>query len=153
MLNILKRQKTLLIIITLLSFLGFLDAAYLTIKHSQGVIPPCSVSDCENVLTSQYATVGNIPISLLGSIYYIAVIGLSILLLQKGVGSVLTSNFPLQRILFLLIFSGFIVSVALFLIQALIIHSFCQYCLFSEAISVFLLIFSIILLSLRQKQI
>src|SRR3989338_9316375 len=139
MFKIFKRPKILLIIIALLSFLGFLDAAYLTIKHYQGILPPCSVSGCENVLTSRYATVGTLPISLLGSVYYLLVMGLSIL-------KALNPKFEI-RILVLLIFSGFFVSVILFLIQALIIHSFCQYCLFSEAVSI-LLIFSIILLRL-----
>ena len=178
MFKIFKRPKILLIIIALLSFLGFLDAAYLTIKHYQGILPPCSVSGCENVLTSRYASVGSLPISLLGSIYYVAVITLSIVLLQipyshsrpppchsrEGGNLLKKSALPANwipafarmtmgkvgmiKILILLIFSGFFVSVILFLIQALIIHSFCQYCLFSEAVSIFLLIFSIILLRL-----
>jgi len=138
--RMLTKPRLILVLIAVFAFLGFLDATYLTIKHYQGVLPPCSVSGCENVLTSRYATVGTLPISLLGSVYYLLVMGLSIL-------KALNPKFEI-RILVLLIFSGFFVSVILFLIQALIIHSFCQYCLFSEAVSIFLLIFSIILLRL-----
>ena|SRR3989338_982445 len=137
--RMLTKPRLILVLIAVFAFLGFLDATYLTIKHYQGVLPPCSVSGCENVLTSRYATVGTLPISLLGSVYYLLVMGLSIL-------KALNPKFEI-RILVLLIFSGFFVSVILFLIQALIIHSFCQYCLFSEAVSI-LLIFSIILLRL-----
>src|SRR3989344_955137 len=138
--RMLTKPRLILVLIAVFAFLCFLDATYLTIKHYQGVLPPCSVSGCENVLTSRYATVGTLPISLLGSVYYLLVMGLSIL-------KALNPKFEI-RILVLLIFSGFFVSVILFLIQALIIHSFCQYCLFSEAVSIFLLIFSIILLRL-----
>jgi len=137
--RMLTKPRLILVLIAVFAFLGFLDATYLTIKHYHGVLPPCSVSGCENVLTSRYATVGTLPISLLGSVYYLLVMGLSIL-------KALNPKFEI-RILVLLIFSGFFVSVILFLIQALIIHSFCQYCLFSEAVSI-LLIFSIILLRL-----
>src|SRR5690348_14780226 len=61
----------------ILSFLGFLDAAYLTILHYKNVIPPCSIAHgCETVLTSQYATLGPIPIALLGVFFYLVVLGL-----------------------------------------------------------------------------
>ena len=77
--RMLTKPRLILVLIAVFAFLGFLDATYLTIKHYQGVLPPCSVSGCENVLTSRYATVGTLPISLLGSVYYLLVMGLSIL--------------------------------------------------------------------------
>ena len=170
----------LLIIISLIAFLGFLDSTFLTIKHYQGTLPPCSLAlGCEKVLTSQYSTIGNVPIALLGAAFYLAVMGISIILLQKKAAnfqntqktrnisksanqtirkselsdtlissdSLSILSFPkLLKLLVLLVLSGFIVSVLLFLIQAFVLKSFCQYCIASEIISTILLISSIILI-------
>lgn len=141
-----KNKKGLvLVLIALLSFLGFLDAVYLTITHYQNILPPCSLKlGCEKVLTSQYSTIIGIPISLLGSIYYLTVGIIAIQLLQNK------KRFLIQS-LFLATISGFVISVTLFLIQAFVLHSFCQYCLLSELISTLLLTLSIFLLRLRHE--
>jgi len=45
-----------------LSFVGFLDASYLTAKHYLNFEIPCSIlNGCEQVLTSQYATLFGVP--------------------------------------------------------------------------------------------
>ncbi|MDO8658841.1 MAG: vitamin K epoxide reductase family protein [Candidatus Levybacteria bacterium] len=183
--KILTKPRIILVLIAMFSFLGFLDAVYLTITHYQNVLPPCSLKlGCEKVLTSQFSTIIGIPISLLGSIYYLIVMGLAIIILQipyshsrplrqssseasEGGNLLRTSALPVNwipafarttikkaemtRILFLLILSGFLVSLILFLIQAFILYSFCQYCLASEVISVFLLIFSVVLIRLNDQ--
>ena len=62
------------------SFFGFLDATYLTINHYQGKIPPCSiVVGCEIVTTSRYSLFLNIPVALIGAIYYLTVFVLTVL--------------------------------------------------------------------------
>lgn len=140
-----NRKSLILILIALFSFFGFLDAAYLTITHYQNVLPPCSLKlGCEKVLTSRFSTIDNIPISLLGSIYYLTVGIITIQILQNK------KRFLIQS-LFLVTISGFVISLILFLIQAFILHSFCQYCLLSELISVLLLTLSIFLLRLRHE--
>jgi uncharacterized membrane protein len=54
------------------SFLGFLDATYLAAKHYLGAPIACSIFEgCEKVTTSQYAAVFNIPVALLGALYYL----------------------------------------------------------------------------------
>lgn len=113
----------------ILGFFGFLLATYLTILHYKNIIPPCSISGgCEKVLTSQYASVGPVPVALLGSIFYLAVMILCAL--------ILTNYTKLWAELFYGVASiGFLVSVFLILVQAYLIHAFCQYCLTSEAIS------------------
>ena len=56
------------------SFLGFIDASYLTIKHFVGTPLPCSVLKvCEEVTTSQYSVIGGVPVAMLGAIYYLAI--------------------------------------------------------------------------------
>jgi uncharacterized membrane protein len=123
------KDNKLILYSLILSFLGFLVATYLTILHVKNIIPPCSVTgNCEKVLTSQFATIGPIPLALLGSLFYLAIIILCVLLL--------TSYKKLFLDLFYISAAvGFLVSIILILIQAYILHAFCQYCLTSEAIS------------------
>ena len=130
--NLIKK-RSFFIILLILSFLGFLDSAYLTILHYQNSLPPCSVtSGCEEVLASAYSTLGPMPIALFGVIFYLAVIVLCLFL---------TTNYKkiYLKILYLFIFVGFVVSVILFGVQAFILHSFCQYCVLSEVIAAALL--------------
>src|SRR4051812_8879211 len=65
----------LVLALVIVALLGFADAAYLTVEHYQNIIPPCSITGgCEKVLTSPYSTVLGIPVSLVGSIYYLLVL-------------------------------------------------------------------------------
>ncbi len=118
----------------ILGFLGFIVATYLTILHYKNIVPPCSViANCEKVLTSQYATIGPISVALLGSVFYLLVMVICTLLLTNYKKIYLNA-------FYLLSITGFMVSVALIVIQAFILHAFCQYCLTSEAISTGILI-------------
>lgn len=122
-----------MVITLILSFLGFLDATYLTILHYKNIIPPCSLAHgCDIVLTSKYATFFGIPIALLGVLYYTAIIGLLTHFLQN-------KNKITLKLLLCLSTSGFIVSVILVAIQAFILHAFCQYCLGVEGINTVIL--------------
>ncbi|MCL4354597.1 vitamin K epoxide reductase family protein [Patescibacteria group bacterium] len=133
-------QTGISIVLLILSFLGFIDAAYLTITHYQNVIPACTVlGGCELVVTSQFSTVLGIPLALLGTIYFFILFYLSIAILssRKKLYAKLFNRFA---------YLGLLVSLFLFLIQALILKAFCQYCLLSEAIALSIYIFSIQLL-------
>ncbi len=139
------KNNSILFSILLLSFLGFLDATYLAILHYKNAFPPCTITTgCETVLTSKYATVIGLPISLAGSLFYLLLIGLSILILtdfKKIFANILT----------LIVLSGALVSAILIYVQFFILKAFCQYCLFSEGINFILVIFSFLLI--RQKKI
>ena len=165
-----------MIIITLIfALLGFLDATYLTILHYKNVIPPCSFHhSCETVLTSKFATIGPVPISLLGTLFYVSIMILVGLLLERNAdrnqiklrssenqklrksdqsdtqSSIrVLSEHHLKQMLFLITASGIVVSAILVYIQAFILHAFCQYCLTSEGIN--LVLFILILLLQRRK--
>jgi len=132
------KSRSFFIILLILSFLGFLDSTYLTILHYKNAFPPCSVtSGCEEVLTSPYSVLGPMPLALYGSVFYLAVIVLSLILITNYKKLYLNILYPL-------VFVGFIVSVILFLIQAFILHSFCQYCVISEIIATALLILAVL---------
>lgn len=126
----------------LVALIGFADAAFLTVEHYRGVIPPCTTAGCDTVLTSAYATVAGVPVSLLGAIYYFAIaIGAFIYLeslMSKG------SAGPRQlRILkwsFFATILGLAASIALVCLMAFVIHSWCQYCIGSAITSTTLFI-------------
>lgn len=126
------------------AFLGFLDAAYLTILHLSETIPPCTVGSCETVLTSQFSTILGIPLALFGSGFYLSVIVLCLLLLTNYRKIFLTAFYALAV-------WGFVFSLFLLGLQAFIIHSFCQYCLISLATSTG--IFILALLHFRKNKI
>jgi uncharacterized membrane protein len=122
----------------ILAFLGFLDATYLTILHYRNIIPPCTVTNgCETVLTSKYASLGPIPIALLGSLFYLGVIILCVLII---------TNYKkiYMDLFYIFVVIGFLVSLVLIATQEFLINAFCQYCLLSEAVSTGLLILGLL---------
>ena len=114
-----------------LAILGFADTAYLTIESLRGAIPPCTTDGCEQVLTSVYAHIGPIPLSLIGALYYLAVIVLIILSLDTRSGRYVRWGAWLVS-------AGFIVSLILVLLQAFVLNAYCQYCLVSAGITTLL---------------
>lgn len=117
--------KILPYLMLLFAGLGFLDAAYLTIDHYRNVAPPCTIHGCEIVLRSQFAEIASIPVSLLGVLFYVAMLILAGLYLQTKKQNIL---------LLLFIFSGLslLFSAYFVYLQAFVLLAFCQYCLFAE---------------------
>ena len=112
----------------IIAFLGFLDATYLTILHYKNVIPPCTIGSCETVLTSEFSVIFGIPLALLGSLFYLSVIVLGLLILTNYKKIFL-------NLFYVLAAWGFIFSLFLLGVQAFILNAFCQYCLISVATS------------------
>ena len=122
----LRSDKIILSLILSLGFLGFLNATYLTMLHLSNAIPPCSVTHgCSEVLTSQFASVGPIPISGLGMGYFVTVMILAILFLQKHYAVFLKLLLGLTTL-------GFLTGLGLLYNQAAVLHAFCQFCLLTE---------------------
>src|SRR3989344_7366315 len=118
-------RKSALLLLLLISILAFADASYLAAKFYQGKVPPCSiVSGCEEVTTSQYATILGVPVSLTGALYYLAFIILLVAYLDRGKDAFFRAAAWLSVFGFL--FSLWLLSAQLFLIGAI-----CLYCLFS----------------------
>ncbi len=113
------------IALLVIAFLGFVDAAYLTVHHYMDVPLPCTIlNGCEVVTTSAYSTLGPIPIALLGTLYYMSVFFL--ILFYREMHD--------RRFLFTaasLVGTAFAVSVWLVYLQGFVLHSWCQYCLIS----------------------
>ena len=63
-----------------LSIIGFGISMYLTIDHFQGIAPICSSKgfvDCQLVTTSKYSYILGIPVSLLGLVFFTAMVGIN----------------------------------------------------------------------------
>jgi uncharacterized membrane protein len=110
--------------ISVVAFLGMVDALYLTVMR--GVHVPCSVTGgCNEVLTSAYSVVFRIPLSMIGLVFYFSVFCLAILD-AFDIGH-------LMRWVFWLALPAFVITLGLLYLQAFVILHFCQYCLASAA--------------------
>ena len=134
-----------LAIFSLTALVGIADAAYLTAKHFAGVIPPCSlVNGCETVLTSPYATIGNIPISLVGALYYLSLFIACVIYFDA-------KNMRVLKVAAYFTTAGFLTSLILVTLQIFVIQALCLYCLASAATSTILFILGMIILKKLKK--
>lgn len=125
----------------LFAFLGFADSAYLTVDHYLALPVPCGLTGgCETVLKSAYATIGPVPLALLGALYYLAALCIAVY--------IHTSENPSRlapRGLLAMSGLGLLASAYLIYIQAAVLHAFCQYCLGSALSSTLLFISAVAL--------
>lgn len=126
-------MKTFLsLLLVVLSLLGIMDASYLTYEKLAGVLPPCGAGfDCGQVLNSQWASIGPIPLSALGLLFYATVFGLAV---THFLELKLAGWSPLLLLKYLTVF-GFLFSLYLVSLMAFIIQAWCLYCLISAVIS------------------
>lgn len=102
--------------------LGFLDATYLALKYYAGTPITCGVFEgCETVTTSQYATIGPMPVALLGVFYYLIILLVAIAYLD--IKRVLLLDF-LARFTIV----GFVASFWFLYLQLFVIRAICVYC-------------------------
>ena len=144
--NQIKTYKWLTLGFLAVSFLGFLDATYLTAQHHLGVIPPCVITTgCEKVLTSEHNAIFGIPVALLGSIYYLFLFLLAVISLDMKRGVIRFAAFITPI--------GFLASLYFVYLQLFVIKEICSYCIVSATTStiLFILGLSIIIKSSRSK--
>ena len=129
------RIKVFLGLTMVLAFIGFLDASYLTIVHFKGEVPGCTlIEGCEVVTTSEYAVIYGVPVSLLGSFYYLFILIASFWSLQNEKDTF----FPLM---FLASSGGIAFTGYLLYLMYFVLYAVCQYCLLSAATSTGIFIF------------
>lgn len=142
--QLLPLPNKLIIAIVLLALIGFADATYLTVEHYSGVIPPCTIGGCEQVLTSDYSIIFGVPVALGGALYYLFIL----------VGSLIYFESKKElyiRIALALTVIGFLMSLYFFYLQAVVIKAFCFYCLGSAATSTILFTLAIYVFSKYRK--
>lgn len=124
----------------LIGFLGFLDAAYLTIsKVAIGKIYCADIGDCSAVNNSPYAEIMGIPIALLGAGAYLLIMAV---FWAEGKNEFWQENAPI--FLFVLTLSGVIYSAYLTYVEIAVLHQICIYCVISAGLIVSLFGISII---------
>lgn len=141
-----KRKVAILYgLIAFISLAGLADSIYLTIEHISGRSVKCTiVSGCSEVLSSPYATVGGIPLALIGAAAYFSVFSLATLAAfeYKLAGTLLT----------LLVALMFLTTLWLFYLQAFVIGHFCQFCLLSALVTTILIVLVLIARKLQTSR-
>ncbi len=123
--------------IAILSFLGFLDAAYLTVVHYLGIPIKCSIlAGCQTVTTSKYSMLFGTPIALYGSIYYLIIFILSVAYFDSKKEELLRAVAYISPI-------GFIASLVFVFLQLFVIKAICEYCVGSAITSTLLFILGV----------
>jgi uncharacterized membrane protein len=110
------------------SLIGLGDAIYLTVEHVAGRSVKCTiVSGCSEVLSSEYASIGGIPLALIGAAAYFTVFSCATLAAfgYKTAGQLLDVVVGLMLI----------TSLWLVYLQAFVIKAFCQFCLLSALVT------------------
>jgi len=132
--------KYLIFLFLVIAFIGFLDAAYLTANHYFGIVPPCFVTQgCDTVTTSAYSKFLGIPISLLGSLFYLTVLISLFYYIDKKKDWILIKTLPILTTI------GFLVSLRLIYLQVFVIKALCSYCLISATTSTILFVISLVM--------
>lgn len=133
------KNRWVYIVVVILSLVGFIDASYLTYSHyaDVGEVSCGLTGGCSTVLTSDFATITGIPLALIGAAYYIVIFMLAGLFIANH-------NKLLPKLLKVFSGIGVIFSAFLIHVQAVILESWCQYCLLSAVITTVVFILSLI---------
>src|SRR5438105_7886217 len=90
--------------------------------------PECVASSgCQDVLSSQYAAIGPVPLAAVGALAYFVVFSVA-LLAAFGYAK----SRPLFALIVVLMFGT---TLWLLYLQAFVLHAFCDYCLFSAGVT------------------
>ncbi len=130
-------------LIQLLAVPGMLVAYYLLLYHSGSLFTTCTVNewfDCGQVSgpASPYSSIGPIPVALLGLTGYA-----SIFLLVWLRDWIQFIEDYLPELLAGFVGLAFLFTLGLTSLELLVIHAFCQYCLYSAAIVTLMFILTI----------
>lgn len=137
-------SSKIIILIALISFLGFLDASYLAAKYYLGGPIPCAIlDDCDTVTTSKYSAIAGVPVALMGAIYYLIIFVLTISYLES-------KKYKLAFFISRFTIIGFLASLWFVYLQVFVLKALCLYCLFSALTSTALFVISAIF-TLRRR--
>ena len=124
--------------VLLLALSGFILSWYIYYKKRRNEKLVCIVGeDCDKVVHSKYSATLGIPNEVLGMLYYGLVVILSGAIVL-GINTI--ASLPLLTILAVIGGIAALFSAILILIQAFILKEWCEYCLASAAISIFIFI-------------
>jgi uncharacterized membrane protein len=121
-------QPRLFSLAALLSLGGLADSIYLTVTHLTGEDVTCLASSgCSEVLSSAYASVGNIPLGAFGALGYF---------LAFSLATLAAFGYRRARTFLTVVVSGMLATTLwLLYVQAFVLHAFCDFCLLSAALT------------------
>lgn len=123
-----RGQLIAVIFMALIALAGLTDATFLTVMHLTGDDSVCGPSSgCSTVLSSVYASIGNVPTASFGIAAYFLVFSLSVCLAfgYTGVRPVLLGTVAVM----------FCATLGFLYLQAFVLHAFCPFCLLSAALT------------------
>jgi uncharacterized membrane protein len=114
-------------IAAVLALVGLAEAVYLTVMNLTGETAICGASsDCFKVLGSSYAHIGRMPVAGFGAFAYYCAFSCAVF---AAFGS------ARARLFFIVVVTAmFLATLWLLYVQAMVLHAFCRYCLFSAAL-------------------
>lgn len=114
--------------------LGIILAAYLTWVHFNTGSLVCGLGDCRTVQASEYATIGPIPVAVLG-------LGMYVIVCLANVAGLAQPDraMPLAMVAFGVLLAGTLYAVYLTWLEVAVIRAICQWCVASALLSVVLL--------------
>lgn len=139
-----RLRKRLYAVAAVIALFGLADGVYLTVEHVTGRTAQCIASSgCQDVLSSEYAAFGPVPLAALGALAYFGAFSLALLA---------AFDYPKSGTLFSLL-TGIMFATTLWLLylQAYVLHAFCDYCLFSAAVTTALTVIAISNALLRER--
>lgn len=111
----------------LLAAAGLVVSSYLVLKNSNPESVACSVAHgCETVLSSKYAYIGPVPVSVMGLVWYLVLLGLVFAVSWRRLWP--SSYLKLWTAL------GLAFSLYLLSLEIFVIHAYCLWCLSSLVI-------------------
>ncbi len=142
-------KKSVVLVLILVSFIGLIDAAYLSSQHYQGESVVCElgghqVGDCNTVLESKYATLFGIPNSLIGILYYFTLLVLASLMFSY-------KDKRLLQLFVLVATAGLLMSIWFVYLMLFVLKAVCVYCLVSAGATTILFLTSVSVLVSGKK--
>jgi uncharacterized membrane protein len=140
------------LVIQLLAVPGMLLAYYLLLYHNGVLFTSCTVNeffDCGQVSGpgSPYSSIGPIPVALLGLLGYASIF----LVVWLGNWSDTIEEY-MPELLVGLVGIAFVITLGLTALEMLVIHAFCQFCLYSAAIVLVMSILAVSLIVSRNRE-
>lgn len=139
-----RLRRRLYFVAAVVALLGLADGIYLTVEHVTGRTAECVASSgCQEVLGSKYAAVGPLPLAAIGAFAYFTAFSAALLA---------AFGYPKCGGFFAFVVTlMFGTTLCLLYIMAFVLHAFCDYCLFSAAVTTVLTLIAITNAFLRDR--
>lgn len=112
---------------------GVAVAAYLTWIHFDPGALICGLGDCQTVQASEFATIGPVPVALLGLGMYLVILICNVIAMRRP-----GLQMPMVSIAFAVALSGAVYAAYLTWLEVAVIGAICQWCVVSAILTLLL---------------